>query len=193
MPSPRVLAAAALLAVTGATLPAHAGPPVLDGKAKKALPFTFAVSDPQAHPVAETAGDVDGVDSADGTSCVKPRCFAVPFSVKPAKGVAEKTPLSIRVEWTSRTTRLWLELVDVTSASPTIRGECYSFYVTNGTAATVRVNSVKPGRKYAAWVYVQQAVAPDTVKGTVTFPATATVADNPGPSPTELFANGCNA
>jgi hypothetical protein len=190
MPTPRIVVAALLATALAGAVPAHAGDPVLDGKKKRSLPFTFAVSDAQQHLLAETAGQPVDPEPAD---CAKPRCIAVPFTVKPAKGLGERTPLSARITWTSRTTRLWLSLVDVTGKSPVEKASCFSFYVTNGTAATIRVNSVKPGHRYALWISEQTVVAPDTVTGTVSFPATHTVADNPAPSPSELFVNGCNS
>jgi hypothetical protein len=190
---PRHFLRAAALLVVLAAVPASAGTPALDGRKVKALAFTTSLSTPQTHLVSETYGDVPGVDEEVTTTCAMPRCYAFPFDVKPAKGVSERTPLSVKISWTSRTTRLWLQLVDITGGKVSVKAECFSFYVTNGTSATVRVKSVKPGHRYAAWVEVQQLVAPDTVTGSVTFPGTATVADNPAPSPSELFLNGCNA
>lgn len=186
---PLVAAAVALAAVS-----ASAGTPVLDGKRAKSFAFTSAVGGPQQHLVAETYGTVDGVDEEVTDSCVAPRCYAFPFDVRPAKGVDPKTPISAKVTWGLRTTRLWVSLMDVTNAkAPASRADCYSFYVTNGTSAVVRAPSVKPGHKYAIWVAVQQSVAPDTLSGTVSFPGTDTPGANPGPSPSELFVNGCNS
>ncbi len=192
MPRPRVLAAVVLTTMVATAVPAHAASPVLDGKKKKSLPFTLALADPQQHLLAETLeNDVDPSPEATGT-CAKPRCYAVPFTVKHGKGVSDRTPLSARITWTLPTTRLWLMLVDVTGKSPVVKAECFSFYVTAGTSAVVRTNSVKKGHRYAVWVTAQQVVAPDTVTGSVTFPATAEVPDNPATSPSELFVNGCN-
>lgn len=190
MPTPRILVAALLATALAGAVPAQAGDPVLDGKRKKSLPFTFAVADPQQHLLAETAGNPVDPEPAD---CAKPRCLAVPFAIRPAKGVGDRTPLSARITWTSPTTRLWLQLVDVTGKTPVVKEACFSFYVTAGTAATIRAGSVKPGHRYALWITEQTVVAPDTVTGLVSFPATHTVKANPGPSPSELFANGCNA
>jgi hypothetical protein len=182
----------ALLAAALVAPHATAADPFLDGKKRKALHFTQALSGPQQHLLAETVDNpVDTSPESTGT-CAKPRCYAVPFAVKPAKGVSDHTALSVSITWTLPTTRLWLIVMDVTKKTPTVRGECFSFYTTAGTSAVVRLNSVKPDRKYAVWVTVQQLVAPDSVEGTVTFPAQDTVPANPGPSPTELFVNGCN-
>ena len=183
--------AVAVLAGVLAAPASGAGAQVLDGKAKKSIAFSFDVADPQVHPIAETIG-VDGVDTEVTTECVKPRCYAVPFTVKHAKGVNPKTPLSVKASWGLPTSRFWLYLVDLNKKTPVVRAYCATFYVTAGTSATVRVTSLKPGR-YAAWISVQQLVAPDKVTGTVTMPATHTVAANPGQSPTELFVNGCNS
>lgn len=189
----RLLPAAALLTCL-ATLPASgAATPVLDGKARKEHKFTLAVADPQQHLLAETVeNEVDTSPETTG-ECVAPRCYAVPFLVRPARGVNPKAPVSVRIAWTLPTTRLWLMVQDVTKKTPVTKGQCFSFYVTGGTSAVVRISSLKPERKYAVWVTVQQLVAPDTVTGSISFPAKHAVAANPGPSPTELFVNGCNA
>ena len=184
------LFAAALAAVV--TLPAAAAPaPLLDGKARKSFAFSAAVADPQQHLLAETVANP--VDAEVTTECVKPRCYAFPFTVKHARGVSEKTPLSVKVSWGLPTSRFWLYLVDISKRTPTVRSMCATFYITGGTSATVRVPSAKSGGKYAVWVSVQQLVAPDKITGTVSMPAQHTPAANPGPAPTELFVNGCNA
>ena len=176
----------ALVAAVSALPAQGAATPVLDGKKVKSFAFSASLTDPQAHPLAETVPNP--VDSEPLTECPKPRCYAFPFVVKPAKGLPEKTPLSVQITWTMPTTRLWLVLVTGKKGE---KARCSTFYVTAGTKATVRVGSIKPGA-YEAWVTVQDLAAPDTVKGTVAFPATHTIAANPGPSPTELFVNGCN-
>ncbi|HEV2891043.1 MAG TPA: hypothetical protein VGX28_11780 [Frankiaceae bacterium] len=170
-----------------AALPAHgAATPALDGKRVKTFAFSAAVSDPQAHPLAETAENP--VDDEPLSDCPKPRCYAFPFTVAPAKGVNAKTPLSAQITWTMPTSRFWLVLVTDKKGE---KARCSTFYVTAGQKATIRTSSIKPGR-YEVWVTVQDLVAPDTVKGTVSFPATHTVAANPGPAGTELFVHGCN-
>lgn len=179
----------ALVAAVSALPAQGAAAPVLDGKKAKSFAFTTTVSAPQQHLLAETVANP--VDAEPTTSCVAPRCYEFPFVVKPAKGLNPKTPLSAEVSWTLPTSRFWLVLMDLNKKTPVEKARCSTFYVTGGTSAVVRVNSIKPGR-YAAWVTVQQLAAPDTVKGTVAFPATHTVAANPGPSGTELFLHGCN-
>ena len=188
MRNPRVLAVAVAAVLLGSS-PAHAGGATLDGKKTKTLSFRFALSDPQAHPLAETIEN--DVDLAPSESCAKPRCYAVPFAVRPAKGLSARTPLSVKITWTLPTTRLWLQLMDVTKA-PAVRTACFSFYVTAGRSATVRLDKVKPDRKYAVWVTVQQLAAPDTVSGVVAFPGKHTPASSPAPFPADLFVNGCN-
>jgi hypothetical protein len=176
-----------------ACVPASAaGVPVLDGKKAKSFAFTAPVTGPQQHVVAETYGTVPGVDEEVSNSCVAPRCVAFPFDVRPARGVDPHTPLSAKITWGQRTTRLWLDLVDVT-AKNSVKAECFSYYVTNGTSATVRIASVKPGHRYAVWAIVEQSVAPDTVSGTASFPGTDKPGTGPVPSPGDIFVNGCNA
>ncbi len=189
---PKVLSLVAALSAF-ALVPASAGaPPVLDGKRVRSFAFTAAVPGPQQHVVAETVGTVPGVDDEVSGSCVAPRCLAFPFDVRPARGVDARTPLSATITWGQRTTRLWLDLVDVT-AKNSVKAECYSYYVTNGTSATVRVSSVKPGHRYAVWALVEQSVAPDTVSGTASFPGGPAPAAGPVPAPGDIFVNGCNA
>lgn len=180
------LLATALLAAVAALPAQGAATPVLDGKKVKTYAFTASVTDPQAHPLAETVENP--VDTEPVTECPKPRCYAFPFTVKPAKGVDPKTPLSIQITWSMPTSRFWLVLVTDKKGE---KARCSTFYVTAGQKATIRVPSIKPGA-YQAWVTVQDLVAPDTVNGTVSFPATHTPAANPGPAGTELFAHGCN-
>ena len=180
-----MLLTALVAAVTA--LPAHAAPaPVLDGKKVKSFAFTAAITDPQAHPLAETVSNP--VDTEPLTECPKPRCYAFPFTVKPAKGLDPKTPASAQITWTMPTSRFWLVLVTDKKGE---KARCSTFYVTAGQKATIRTTSLKPG-KYEVWVTVQNLVAPDTVSGTVAYPATHTPAANPGPAGTELFASGCN-
>lgn len=181
---------AAAVAVPSLAHEGKAQPGTLDGKGRKSWAFKADVRDPQIHVLAETVANP--VDAEVTTECVAPRCHAFPFTVKPARGVSTSTPLSIRVGWTLPTSRFWLHLVDLNKRAPFSRAFCGTFYVTGGTSATVRMNSLKPG-KYAAWVTVQQLVAPDTITGTVTYPAKHKPAANPGPFPTDLFVNGCNA
>lgn len=175
------------LVAAAVAMPAHgAAAPVLDGKKVRTYAFTAALTDPQAHPLAETVANP--VDTEPLTECPKPRCYAFPFVVLPAKGMPAKTPLSAQITWTMPTSRLWLVLVNDKKGE---KARCATFYVTAGQKATIRVPSIKPG-KYEVWVTVQNIVAPDTVKGTVAFPATHTPAPHPGPTPTELFVSGCN-
>ncbi|HEX8002681.1 MAG TPA: hypothetical protein VF519_08295 [Mycobacteriales bacterium] len=176
------------LVAAASALPAHgAAAPVLDGKKVKGFTFTQAVTDPQAHVLAETTENP--VDAEPTHQCVAPRCYAFPFVVAPAKGLNPKTPFSARISWTMPTSRFWLIVVTDKKAE---KARCATFYVTAGQQATVRSSSIKPGR-YEIWVTAQDVVAPDTVSGTVSFPGTHTPAANPGPSPTDLFVSGCNA
>lgn len=176
----------ALVAAVSALPAQGAATPVLDGKKVTTYTFSTAVTDPQAHPLAETVANP--VDTEPLTECPKPRCYAFPFVVKHAKGLDPRTPLSVQITWTMPTSRFWLVLVNDKKGE---KARCSTFYVTAGQHATVRTSSIKPGR-YEVWVTVQDLVAPDTVSGTVAFPAKHTPAANPGPAGTELFVNGCN-
>jgi hypothetical protein len=189
------LLAALLAAVTAAPAVAHEGhvhPGTLDGKTKTSWPFTAEVEEPQQHLLAETDEGNPVDPDVTLTTCAYPRCYAFPFTVKPARGVSPRTSLSVKVSWTLPTSRFWLKLVDLNKKTPVVRAECSTYYVTAGTSATVRVSSLKPG-KYAAWVTAQQVVAPDTLTGVVSFPGKDTPGADPAPSPGELFVSGCNA
>jgi hypothetical protein len=180
-----------LAAVVATALPSSAGGAVLDGKKVRSVAFKFSATGPQQHVLAETAEN--DVDPGVTNKCAPPECFAVPFTLRPAKGVSPKTPVSARITWTLPTSRFWLMIVDVTKKTPVIKAECYSFYVTAGTAATVVAKNLSAGKKYEVWATAQQVIAPDTITGSIAYPATHKVAANPGPFPTELFVNGCNS
>lgn len=184
-----LLLTAVVAATAAVATHASAADPVLDGKKVTSRVLQVNASDPQQHLLAETIENP--VDAEPTTSCVAPRCYEFPFVVKPAKGLNPKTPLSAEITWTLPTSRFWLVLMDVSKKTPVEKARCSTFYVTGGTKATLRVPSIKPGR-YAIWVTVQNVVAPDSVKGTVAFPATHTVKADPAPSPGELFLSGCN-
>lgn len=172
----RPAVAIALTAALAATLPAHAGGmKTLDGKKTKALTFSLK-SAPQENDtslVGDLAGEVGQSTPfdrpADYAHCPKSRCLTYAFRYKPAKGV-KPGPFSVKISWT-------------------IPGQDYDLYVivdggdaghcgaSAGSSEVVVVPAIK-GKVYKVVVDEYRA-APDTITGTVTFPAK----DGPGDSP----------
>lgn len=163
----RPLLAAALTVTVAATLPAHAAVKKLDGKKTKALTFAAAAT-PQDNDAASAADVVNVVgvktpaDRPDYAHCPKSRCLTYRFLYKPAKGV-KRGPFSVKISWS-------------------IPGEDFDLYVLQngadvghcgasaGTSETVVVATPVPGKVYTVVVDEFRA-GPDTVKGSITFPA----------------------
>jgi hypothetical protein len=158
---------AATAAAVMAALPAHAaGVKTLDGKTTKALTFSLAAS-PQdndastAADVVDLTGQKTPFDRPDYAHCPKTRCLSYSFKYAPAKGV-KAGPFSVRVSWT-------------------IPGQDYDLYVISngadvghcgasaGTSEVVVIPALK-GRLYTVVVDEYRA-GPDTVTGSITFPA----------------------
>ena len=157
-----IAAAAAVLAA----LPAHAGGmKTLDGKKTKALTFSLK-SSPQSN---DTDLATDQVPTSTPVSrpsnmatCPKTRCLFYSFKFAPAKGV-KYGAFSAKISWT-------------------IPGQDYDLYVAEngavvaqcgasvGTSEVVVVPS--PAKRKVYTIVVDQYRAlPDTVTGSVTFPA----------------------
>jgi hypothetical protein len=110
----------------------------------------------------------------DMSKCPKTRCLFYSFRYKPAKGVKPR-PFSVKITWT-------------------IPGQDYDLYVLQaggdvghcgasaGTSEVVEVDSVMPGRTYVV-VVDQYRALPDTVKGTISFPAKDKVGNTAPPQP----------
>jgi hypothetical protein len=157
-----IAAAAALLAA----LPAHAGGvKTLDGKKTKAISFSLA-SSPQSN---DTNLVTDQVPTATPLSrpaniadCPKTRCLSYSFRFKPAKGV-KYGPFSAKISWT-------------------IPGQDYDLYVVEngadvghcgasaGQSEVVVIPAPAKGKLYTIVVDEYRAL-PDTVTGSVSFPA----------------------
>jgi hypothetical protein len=173
-----IAAAAAVLAA----LPAHAGGvKTLDGKTTKALTFALA-SSPQENDTS-LVGDVAGIAGQDTPftrpdygHCPKTRCLSYSFRFKPAKGV-KTGPFSAKISWT-------------------IPGQDYDLYVIEngadvghcaasaGTSEIVVIPAPAKGKTYTIVVDEFRA-APDTVKGSITFPAKDSVTKTTGDPETE--------
>lgn len=163
----RPVIAIALTAAVAATLPAQAGVKTLDGKKTKALAFTLK-SAPQDNDTNLATDFVNLVAStpidrpADISECPKTRCLTYSFRYKPAKGV-KSGPFSVKIDWT-------------------IPGQDYDLYVvvnggdaghcgaSAGTSEVVVIPAPLKGKTYTVFVDQYRSV-PDTVTGTVSFPA----------------------
>jgi hypothetical protein len=169
-----VAAAAALFAA----LPAHAGGvKTLDGKKTTSLAFSLASSpqDNDLNTVADVPNQV-GVktpfDRPDIGHCPKTECLSYSFKYKPAKGV-KPGPFSVKITWT-------------------IPGQDYDLYIvqngadighcgaSGGTSEVVVIPTPTKNKVYTVVIHEYRA-APDTVKGTISFPAKDQVANGPAP------------
>lgn len=170
-----LLAAAAAVAVAAA-LPAHAATKKLDGKKTTHLTFSAAAS-PQDHD-SDLVTDLAPVDTPlglrpDFAHCPKTRCLTYSFVYKPAKHV-KPGPFSVKVSWT-------------------IPGQDYDLYVLQkgidvghcgasaGTSEVVVVANPVRGKTYQVVVDEYRA-GPDTVHGSITFPAKDAVGSTAPPT-----------
>jgi hypothetical protein len=178
-----LLAAATSAAVAATVLPAHAGTPVLDGKAHKVLTFKGA-STPQDND-ANFVG-VQGLPAggstrpADYGHCAKTRCLMWSFVYKPAKGV-KRGPFSARIDWTLPFEDYDLYVIDTRLG---MVAECGASF---GTAEIAKVSSPVPGHTYKVVVDNYRA-APDTITATVAFPAKKYTTTGPETTPGALQA-----
>lgn len=164
----RPILAAAAAAALALSWPAHAASTkTLDGKKTKSLTFSLT-SSPQTNDTNLVTDFTDlakttPVSRPDIASCPASRCLSYSFVYKPAKGV-KKGPFSVKIAWT-------------------LPGQDYDLYVLQdggdvghcgasaGTSETVVVPFPVAKKTYTV-VVDQYRALPDTVKGTVAFPAT---------------------
>ena len=170
----RPLVIAAALGAVVATLPAHAaGVKTLDGKKTKAITFSLSAS-PQTN---DTNLVTDQLPTATPVSrpsniadCPKSRCLFYSFKFKPAKGV-KYGAFSAKISWTIPGQDYDLYVVE----NGADVGHCGAFA---GTSETVVIGAPTKNKVYTIVVDQYRAV-PDTITGSVTFPAK----DAPGSSP----------
>ena len=163
----RPILAAAAAAAVALSLPAHAATKTLDGKKTKSLTFALQ-SSPQSNDGNLATDFTDDVKTTSASrpnmgDCPESRCLSYSFVYKPAKGV-KKGPFSVKISWT-------------------IPGQDYDLYVVQsgadvghcgasaGTSETVVIPFPSPKKVYTV-VIDQYRALPDTVTGTVSFPAT---------------------
>jgi hypothetical protein len=181
-----ILAAAAAATVALSMHADASGLKKLDGKKTKTLTFALA-SSPQSNDTNLATDFTDEVKPTsasrpDMATCPESRCLSYSFVYKPAKHV-KKGPFSVKIAWA-------------------IPGQDYDLYVLQdggdvghcgasaGTSETVVVPFPQPKKTYTV-VVDQYRAAPDTVTGTVSFPATDEVGSSvPGdPDGTGLPVN----
>ena len=161
-----ILAAAAAATVALSMHADASGLKTLDGKKAKSLSFELA-SAPQSNDtnlVTDQTDDVKPtpVSRPDMGACPESRCLSYSFVYKPAKGV-KKGPFSVKISWT-------------------LPGQDYDLYVIQngvdvghcgasaGTSEVVVIPFPVAKKTYTVVVDQYRSV-PDTVSGTVSFPA----------------------
>ena len=163
----RPLLAAAAAAGLALSIPAHAATKTLDGQKTKKLTFSLA-SSPQSNDANLATDFSDEVKTTsasrpDMATCPKTRCLSYTFKYKPATGV-KKGPFSVKIAWTVPGQDYDLYIAE----DGGVVGECGA---PAGTSEIVVVPFPAKGKKYTVVVDQYRAV-PDTITGTVSFPAT---------------------
>jgi len=180
----RPLVIAATAAAVCAALPAHAaGVKTLDGKKTKALTFSLATSpqDNDSNLVTDQTGTNSPVSRpANMADCPKTRCLSYSFRYAPAKGV-KPGPFSVRISWTIPGQDYDLYVAE----NGAVVGQCGA---STGTSEVVVIPAVK-GKTYTVIVDQYRSV-PDTVAGSVSFPAKDKVGTTTG-DPTGFIPIDC--
>jgi len=180
----RPIMIAATAAAVLAALPAHAaGVKTLDGKTTKAISFSLS-SSPQSNDSNLVTDQVPASTPLSRPSniaqCPKTRGLFYNFKYAPAKGV-KAGPFSVKISWT-------------------IPGQDYDLYVVQngadvghcgasaGTSEVVVIPAIK-GKLYTVVVDEYRAL-PDTISGSITFPAKDSVKKTTG-DPTGVIPIDC--
>lgn len=161
----RPMVAIAAAAAIAAAMPAQAAVKTLDGKKTKAISFSLKTS-PQSNDVNAVSDQVPTSTPvsrpANINDCPKTRCLRYTFKYAPAQGV-KAGPFSVRIAWT-------------------IPGQDYDLYVVTGggdvghcgasagSSETVVIDIPQRNKTYTV-IVDQFRAAPDTIKGSITFPA----------------------
>jgi hypothetical protein len=152
---------------------AQAAPPTLDGKKVKTLSLTTSAGaqDHDADLVTDVAKDPTG-GGPDRAICQAPRCSALTFVYKPAKGVPA-APVGFKIAWGTPGDDFDLYVAEVTRGERSTLAKCGA---TGGTSETVIVpaGTLRAGRTYAL-VADHYRSANDKVTATVSFPNTFSV------------------
>lgn len=130
----RLITTALLISLCAVAMPpASAKTPSVGGPKSTPLAFHFTATGPQQHFLAETTDT--SFDPEVTESCSPPRCYAFPFTVAPKVKGSTGSRVSSQITWSSRTSRFWLQIVDVTKA-PTVQAACFTFFTSAGPSAT---------------------------------------------------------
>ncbi|MCU1595763.1 MAG: hypothetical protein JWO12_3155 [Frankiales bacterium] len=168
----RLLTAAAVsgslaLTVTGA----HAATPVLDGKKVKTLTLSAspAAQDHDADLVTDLAKDPLG-GGPDRAQCTAPRCGALTFVYKPAKGVKGST--GFRISWATPGDDMDLYVAEVVKGQRSTLAHCGA---TGGTSETLVLpaGTLVAGHTYAL-VTDYYRITSDKLTAQVSFPSAVT-------------------
>lgn len=176
-----VVSSALALTVSGA----HAATPTLDGKKVKSLTLIAdgGTQDHDTDLVTDLAKDPLG-DGVDRTQCTAPRCAALTFVYKPAKGVSG--PIGFSLSWTVPTDDMDLYVAEISRGARTEVAHCGG---SGGSTEKVVLpaGTLQSGHTYALVADFYRSVA-DKVTAKVTFPATAPSKETL-PSDVDTFAN----
>ncbi len=156
------------LTVTGA----HAATPVLDGKKVKVMTLKAAggAQDHDVDQVTELAKDPLG-SGADRTQCVMPRCAALTFVYKPAKGV--RAPIGFAMSWTVPVDDMDLYVAEVVKGERTEVAHCAAGVGTS-EKVVLPFGTLVAGHTYALVADFYRSVN-DNVTASVSFPSTVAV------------------
>ena len=187
----RLVLAAAICGTLALTMSGvHAATPVLDGKKVKTLTLKAAsgVQDHDSDLVTETAkdplGEGPGVDRA---KCKPPRCAALTFVYKPAKGV--RSDIGFALSWSVPTDDMDLYVAEVTRGVRSTVANCGAGVGTS-EKIVLPYGTLRPGRTYALVADFYRA-ANATVTATVTLPNKVKPATTPATSTDEFFPVNC--
>jgi hypothetical protein len=149
---------------------AEAATPTLDGKKVKTLSLTTAagVQDHDTDLITDAAKNPAGA-GPDRAICQAPRCSALTFLYKPAKGVPA-APVGFKIAWGTPGDDFDLYVAEVTRGERSTLAKCGA---TAGTSETVIVpaGTLKAGHTYALVADHYRSVS-DKVTATVSFPNT---------------------
>jgi hypothetical protein len=163
-------AVSAALVLTVAS--AQAAAPTLDGKKVKTLTLTTAtgVQDHDADLVTDIAKDPLG-GGRDRAVCTAPRCSALTFVYKPAKGV-KAAPVGFKLSWGTPGDDMDLYVAEVTRGERSTIAHCGA---SGGTSETVVLpaGTLVPGHTYALVADHYRSVN-EKVTASVSFPSAVT-------------------
>jgi hypothetical protein len=182
-----LIGACALSAVT--TFDAGAANKALDGKKVKTLTLVTSTGtqDHDSDLITDLAKDPLGA-GGDRAVCRPPRCSALTFVYKPAKGV-RPAPVGFQISWKVPVDDMDLYVAEVVAGSRTSIAHCGG---SAGTSEKIVLDAgvLRPGHTYALVADHYRSVA-DTVTASVSFPSTVPVKSTVPAAEDELLNVNC--